>query len=312
MEDERYEIPACLKPTLCPNCAYSFDGLPAGGVCPECGRSRDADEVVFYGWGRGRHESVGTARRSRIAWVSFLSAFWLFIQSWQYFFLSKLDRLYLTMMWLPMLAIWAYAIFNRSETRHPGQVQVRLTKEGCVQYSNLNGPSFLSQMMFAYGWVAVLAISIALLVSFWRGKMGALQFWIWFPIAMGATVGLWYGNRKFRWELAKVREGSLADANAPYRKVCPWSKVSEFSLIRSRKDGLYRLKMEGGGSFFTMYPVDAEIVCTEEQAAELRKFMAVHQVKRDKSEVDWVLQERIRQWKKENEEAKLDRPTGSL
>jgi hypothetical protein len=299
MEEKEYEIPACLKPTLCPNCAYSFDGLPAGGACPECGRSREIGEVVFYGWGRGRHENVGTARRSRIVWVAFLSAFGLLIESWQYLFMSKIDRFYMGLMWLPILGAWAYAFFNRRETRHPGQTQVRLMREGCVQYSNLNGPSFLSQMMFAYGWAVVLAISLGLLVSFLHGAMGALQFWIWFPMTAAATLGLWLGSRKFRRELAKVREGSLADANSAYRKTTPWRRVGEYSLGRGTKEGMDRFQVSSFGGFISGNAVDAEIICTAEQAEELRKYIARYWSKPETREVDPVLKEKIRMWREE-------------
>ncbi len=43
-----------LRPVVCPRCEYALAGLPATGVCPECGRAYGATEVVLYGYMAGR------------------------------------------------------------------------------------------------------------------------------------------------------------------------------------------------------------------------------------------------------------------
>src|SRR5712672_2511371 len=50
--------PTTLPLEACPDCDYALAGLPAEGVCPECGRAYDQDTVVLYGRGGGVHENA--------------------------------------------------------------------------------------------------------------------------------------------------------------------------------------------------------------------------------------------------------------
>ena len=143
-------IPDCLATTVCPNCGYSLAGLARSGVCPECAREYDQSQIILYGWGRGQHESVATAKKSRLVWVLVASTFWLFAQ----FFFSAQFWLFgahgvrngLILVAI-IAAATAFAMFRRSETGHPGQIQIRLSDGGAVQYDNLCGPGELTILL---------------------------------------------------------------------------------------------------------------------------------------------------------------------
>lgn len=57
--------PRPLDP-LCGNCGYSLHGLPASGVCPECGDPYTEDLIVIPGWGSGKRETIANAAPSRL------------------------------------------------------------------------------------------------------------------------------------------------------------------------------------------------------------------------------------------------------
>src|SRR5437763_16523008 len=56
-----------MKPcaTACPRCDYSLLGLPAIGVCPECGRTYDAQSVYLYGYAVGQRANAWSRRPMR-------------------------------------------------------------------------------------------------------------------------------------------------------------------------------------------------------------------------------------------------------
>lgn len=43
-----------LRLDRCPDCGYLLCGLPARGLCPECGFAYDPSMIVLYGWEKGR------------------------------------------------------------------------------------------------------------------------------------------------------------------------------------------------------------------------------------------------------------------
>src|SRR5690348_6756301 len=145
------EIPACLATTVCPNCGYSLSGLGDTGICPECARQFDQSQVILYGWGRGQHESVATAKKSRMGWVIFLSMLWVVFQ-FNVFLFNPHGTKYILITVGALAAITAYSIFRRSDTTHPGQVQIRLSDSGAVQYDNLQGPGELERLLVTQGY----------------------------------------------------------------------------------------------------------------------------------------------------------------
>ena len=123
-----------LRLEHCPTCGYQLEGLPAEGVCPECGRSYDDKTLVLYGWSRGTHERAMTGtRRSVVGFVALL----LF----QIFHVTFSPGLRGTAfgyaLAAALVAMLLYVFWRRWAARDmPGLVQVHLSAAGCRQLDN--------------------------------------------------------------------------------------------------------------------------------------------------------------------------------
>jgi hypothetical protein len=51
-----------LRLNVCPRCEYSLAAHPPSGVCPECGRAYEADEIVLYGYALGQRATGWNTR----------------------------------------------------------------------------------------------------------------------------------------------------------------------------------------------------------------------------------------------------------
>src|SRR5687768_8553124 len=56
-----------LRQEVCPGCGYSLLGLPADGVCPECGQHYGRDTVVLFGRATGQRATLFTGESSAYA-----------------------------------------------------------------------------------------------------------------------------------------------------------------------------------------------------------------------------------------------------
>src|SRR4051812_28476050 len=52
----------------CPACAYSLEGLPDEGICPECGGRYDQSLMVLHGTACGQLASLANISLGRLAW----------------------------------------------------------------------------------------------------------------------------------------------------------------------------------------------------------------------------------------------------
>ena len=143
-------------------------GLPQSVKCPECGREIDHSEIVLYGWGRGHHEFLATAKPSRIVLVFLVSMIWPATQAIQFWFRW---RLMAALLLAAAGAIQAFTlIFRRNNSDHPGLIQVRISERGCVQYDRLGGMSVANELLRGHGWLIPLIVALGLIVAFRFGR----------------------------------------------------------------------------------------------------------------------------------------------
>lgn len=265
-------IRSVFSTDVCPNCGYSLLGLPDSGTCPECGRTYDQSEIILYGYARGAHENVGNAKGSRIIWIAGVSVAFGFTQ-FAWFGFRQFGPV---IGWLTMAAVCVipvlYGLARRSASGHPGLVQVRLSKEGCIQYDDLAGRSPLVELYKSYAWVLPIAGAIVLVALWRRDSIRGFHFWFWMALALALECYEWIECRKFRRLMQRARDDSIADWNAVYRPLQPWNEVESFS-IQLTADETCRLRIIARGKWMNHDVVDAEIKCSAEEIKSIRALL---------------------------------------
>jgi hypothetical protein len=265
-------VPRCLHTDVCPNCGYSLAGLGETGVCPECGRPYDQSQIILYGWARGQHENLSTARKSRLVWLFFGSIAWAAFQGFT-LISTRTYTNWFFILFAVVVLMNVLMILRRKNVDHPGLIQVRLNANECVQYDSLVGRGMMWEFISGHIWLVAAVIAVALLVGFNRGLIDAIQFWIWFPLSTCLAIALSFHCRRLRKRISRIPDNAIADSNSAYRAPTPWEKVTGCTLDPAGDD-TRRLRICHRNWISGSFPVDAEIRCTPEQAEHLRQWLA--------------------------------------
>lgn len=120
-----------FPPEVCPICAYSLEGLPGEGICPECGNKYDSNELILHGWARGSH-ATPTNTRGKSLVLSLIPGLWLFniLPEW---FSGQISARTLALYVSFWVAVMSWALFRRKQIDHPGGIQVRMNRLGTLQ-----------------------------------------------------------------------------------------------------------------------------------------------------------------------------------
>lgn len=249
----------------CPGCGYRLEGLPPEGICPECGGAYDQSAIVLHGWACGHHSNLGTSRpAAAVGWALFaVVALWFSTRQW-----NVINAVLVGWFVLNLAAM----LLQRTETPHPGLVQVWLKHYGCWQVDDLSGRTVLKTVRDAYVLLAIVA-GVAYLLFEFVGVAAGVAF-VLLVVAVAAIVTFQRARGP------GVNEGEADDvANAAYRSSGPgegfrsWDDVEDVSIEPAR-EGHYRLRISGRpGKWWRMYidPVDVEFRCTPEQARAIRE-----------------------------------------
>jgi hypothetical protein len=282
------EIPFSLRLQACPLCGYLLSGSPAEGTCPECGNAYDSSKIVIFGFGRGKHENLLTARGSRLIWnmLNILVPALLFIAYAGYFLVHF--RLMALMGTLSVPVIFFFLprlpdllrLFQRGGVYHPGRVQVRIGNEGFAQYDDLTQWSPIREFFACYLDIAILLILVLIAVvirctSSVSQIISSMSETMWFPavvILAGMIIPTAILSFKYRRGLVKVRDGSALNLNMAIIRPTPWEKASYFLLEHINGES-WRLRIPNDAKQVSR-SMDIEITCTPEQSEDLRRYLS--------------------------------------
>ncbi len=234
----------------CPNCGYSLDGLPADCVCPECGIARDPDEIVLWGWARGRYTNFSNVRARRFGWMIFAALgqlYWVFIFGygpWVY------------AVALLVLIPTVLELRRRWNTLHPGLIQVRFNSTGCVQLNNLTGSTVGDDFVKC----AAALGPLALYMFFAGGRVTTAALWVIaavFACLLVVALRSWTKTRKL---LAGLPDSALAEQTRRVTAITNWRDIRWISWTSGHGELInLRAHLLRSDKWF---PIDAEVTCS--------------------------------------------------
>ena len=261
-----FEAPPELRLTFCPQCDYSFKGLPSTGICPECGRSYDQTVVVL----RARplassgdpNQYQGELTRGKI--FSFASSL-LFLAFFFHLGLgaTPFGLFYTSMTVMPIAA----AVISRLSSVRPGYALVWLSPEGMAQ-GRTNAPGSLAgQIEIAVRLVMILGFVLWLAIDGMAQPNHRLfSLYVLMPVA---CVSLIIGYLRYR---QRMRVQIPAAAGRP--ALWPWAQLRSITFERA-KDGSYQLSTSSFDWLSTRFPlVNARLAMTDDQATVFRSLLS--------------------------------------
>jgi hypothetical protein len=164
--------PTTLPLESCPDCDYALAGLPAEGVCPECGRAYDQETVVIFGLGAGVHASLAhTPRRHAVAQI--ICAIVCPFAIW----FAANRRAWVLVAAAAVAAYFAVEITRRYTSRRGALAQVRVNVAGCVQDDAPDdGPNTGPLRMIAESLVFMLMAAPGLMAEQWMRIVWLFMF----------------------------------------------------------------------------------------------------------------------------------------
>jgi hypothetical protein len=152
--------PTTLPLEACPGCDYALAGLPAEGVCPECGRAYDQETIVLYGRAGGAHANLANSTK-RLLVVQIVSIGFILACVW---FVRYGRQWWWILAAFAAVAYFSAVIARRRAGRRGGMAQVRMNVAGCLQDdSPEDGPNTGPLRMVAETFIAMLPSSFSMM-----------------------------------------------------------------------------------------------------------------------------------------------------
>lgn len=234
--DDVSKVPGVGEGELCAACGYALQGLPAAGTCPECGRAYSDDVIVIYGYARGNHATASTARPRSLIWFALTPVAYVLM------FLPALGGRDWAIGVFALLYAAAFGIsvwFRRNQT-HPGTVQARFNRLGCVQHANTVNPGPRLAGLVFLGGIALLWLvgAVRELDMGWVVALGILS------LLCATLYGLIRSQRR-----RAERVGLMVDLTDDLHRAVPtgWGDTGEFLIERTSDGGGFRLRVEARG-----------------------------------------------------------------
>lgn len=265
-----------LRLERCLACAYDLTGLPAEGVCPECGQPYDAGTVELTGTARGSHVTFVNASPS---YVLLRLLPWMVVAGGLVLFLIwTIGQAFLPLAMIFALS-WpglAVGVVRRCISGR-AVVRLRMNFAGIVQDDDADEPPAATTIRAVMPYLTAAACT-GLLV--WLIMSGAWMIPIIFlvPVAIPGIKQWWLAQRRRR-QIIGTPDGTLLTPPSKRRVLLPahWSNVATVNIGMEADDVTCRIvttSRAGGKSGQSGDVSDIEVRCTPEQAAELRARVA--------------------------------------
>jgi hypothetical protein len=181
-----------LRLDRCPDCGYLLTGLPAEGLCPECGFAYNAEMIVLYGWAGEVRRTQANQRPGRwltiLVWVKAL----LIVGVVWYPFVVRRDP---TIAWMASIItlIAVHTIYRRHRLLREGlaPVQLRLFPDGFAQRDGIGGVRLRPWRRGRH--LRVQGVS--------AGRINRVRSYRWYH---PASLGWWYVDFMFRGNMETV------------------------------------------------------------------------------------------------------------
>lgn len=234
---------------LCPACGYDLTGLPVDGTCPECGRAYTGEVVVVYGYGRGSFATESTARPRSLIWFALLAA------------LNVAGVIggplrSVALVGLFVAVSFGISLWLRRTHSHPGTMQARFNRFGCVQHVNTVDPT---ARMISYLVPAALGLFLVanVMSAGFEAAMAAVVGAVVAVVVVGVIAVSVRASGRNR---AGQIPGLIDDLHVT--AATAWGATSRVSAERTREEGRYRLTVEAYRGNTIVRPVDIEVVAT--------------------------------------------------
>lgn len=265
-----------LRLERCLACAYDLTGLPAEGVCPECGQPYDAGTVELTGTARGSHVTFVNASPS---YVLLRLLPWMVVAGGLVLFLIwTIGPAFLPLAMIFALSWPGLAIgVVRRCIGGRAVVRLRMNFAGIVQDDDADEPPAATTVRAVIPYVTA-AVSIGLFL--WMILSG---FWL-APIILLVALAIpgvtqWWRARRLRRQIIGTPDGTLLTSGVKRRLLMPahWSNAATVHIGMEADDESCRIvttSRAGGKAGQSGDVSDIEVRCTPEQAAELRARVA--------------------------------------
>ena len=242
-----------LRLEMCPNCGYCLTGLPAEGICPECGKHYAPGQIILYGWGYTLSTCGGVGLILRIA-IGTALAFGLVLAGLQ-MTVKLLQAGYLVLGGSTFLCL-VIQLAGRWDSPFPGPVQVRFSPLGSQQLDNPE-QSWCFRVLVRTAWYMLLPAGIlCLFISLAWGPAGTFS-----EIGVLELLGLTFSFI--------VATFVVAPRAMNAERWIPWSQTPEIRFDIQGSNGYMKVRLghrtsqDEDNSW--RWDVNAIVICSAEQ-----------------------------------------------
>lgn len=229
---------------LCPDCGYSFAGLPDEGACPECGRAYSQRVLILHGGALRPRANLTNASPRALAWLLLGTLFPLVNLGCNLADRRLWDGMNVAIVGL-IVGGAALLLLKRWTNPRPGLISVYLSPWGCLQIDDVTGDedgwSIAYRLLMLGGLLAFLTLATAA----WGEAIGTARATLAVLLIVAFLAPVLY----FHW-LGRRASARELNALSPERRLryhgTHWVDVAEI-VVRPINDDRTELQLSGHG-----------------------------------------------------------------